>query len=88
VNAVAPHPVTNEEFTGILGHVLGRPTILPMPAFAARMALGEMAEELLLSSARVEPRKLVSSGYTFRHPELEDALREMLGRPGGDSRLA
>ncbi|MBI4469447.1 MAG: TIGR01777 family protein [Acidobacteria bacterium] len=88
VNAVAPHPVTNEEFTRILGRVLGRPAIFPMPAFAARMALGEMAEELLLSSARVEPRRLVSSGYNFRHLELEDALKDMLGRPGGNSKLA
>ena len=79
VNAVAPHPVTNAEFTRTLGRVLGRPTIFPMPAFAARLAFGEMADALLLSSQRVQPVKLQSSGFQFRHPELEGALRELLG---------
>src|SRR2546425_43795 len=74
VNAVAPRAATNREFTKTLGHVLGRPTILPMPAFAARLALGEMADALLLGSARVEPRRLLDSGYRFRFPELEGAL--------------
>ncbi len=83
VNAVAPQAVTNREFTKTLGHVLGRPTILPMPAFAARLAFGEMADELLLSSARVEPRNLLASRYVFRHPELESALRFLLGRQAG-----
>jgi len=80
VNAVAPHPVTNAEFTRTLGRVVGRPTIFPMPAFAARLAFGEMADALLLSSQRVQPVKLQSSGFQFRHPELEGALRELLGR--------
>ncbi|GIW80787.1 MAG: hypothetical protein KatS3mg105_2594 [Gemmatales bacterium] len=80
VNLVAPHPVTNYEFTKTLGRVLGRPTILPMPAFAARLAFGEMADELLLSSTRVEPKKLVGSGFLFRFPNLEGALRHLLGR--------
>lgn len=80
VNAVAPRPATNLEFTKTLGRVLGRPTIFPMPAFAARLAFGEMADELLLASARVEPAKLVSSGYRFRAPELEGALRHLLGK--------
>ena len=80
VNAVTPNPVTNQEFTRMLGRVLGRPTILPVPAFAARLALGEMANELLLSSARLEPARLLASGYTFRYPELEGALRQVLGR--------
>lgn len=79
VNAVAPHPVSNAEFTRTLGRVLGRPTIFPMPAFVARLAFGEMAEALLLSSQRVQPVKLQSSGFQFRHPELEGALRELLG---------
>ena len=80
VNMVAPNPVTNREFTAVLGKVLGRPTIFPVPAFALRLAAGEMGEELLLSSARVEPAKLKSSGYLFRHPTLEQALRSALGR--------
>lgn len=83
VNAVAPHPVTNAEFTRTLGRVLGRPTIFPMPGFAARLAFGEMADALLLSSQRVQPAKLQSSGFQFRHPELEGALRELLAEQAG-----
>lgn len=79
VNAVAPHPVTNLEFTTTLGRVLSRPTLLPMPAFVARLAFGEMADELLLASTRVEPTRLLASGYRFRYPELAGALRQMLG---------
>ena len=79
VNAVSPQAVTNREYTQALGKVLGRPTIFPMPAFAARLAFGEMADELLLSSARVEARKLLESGYTFRSPTLESILRHGLG---------
>lgn len=78
VNAVAPNPPTNREFTKMLGKVLGRPTIFPLPAFAARIALGETADELLLSSARVVPKRLQDAGYQFRHPELEEALRSIL----------
>jgi len=80
VNAVAPHPVTNREFTKILGRVLGRPTPFPVPAFAARFLFGEMADALLLASARVEPAKLLASGYRFRYPELEGALHHLLGK--------
>ena len=80
VNAVAPNPVTNLEFTKTLGRVLSRPTIFPMPAFAARLAFGEMADELLLASTRVKPARLQNSGYYFRHPRLEDALRHLLGK--------
>jgi hypothetical protein len=80
VNAVTPNPVTNSEFTRILGRVLSRPTLLPMPGFAARLALGEMADELLLASARVEPARLLATGYAFRYPELEGALRHLLGK--------
>jgi uncharacterized protein (TIGR01777 family) len=79
VNAVAPNPVTNREFTRTLGRVLRRPTVLPVPAFALRLALGEMADALLLASARVESARLVASGYVFRYPELEGALRHVLG---------
>ena len=80
VNAVAPDSVTNREFTKTLGRVLSRPSITRVPAFAARIALGEMADELLLSSTRVRPKRLLDSGYEFRHDSLEDALRHMLGR--------
>lgn len=80
VNAVAPYPVTNREFTKALGHVLGRPTIFPLPAFAARIVLGEMANELLLASARVMPDQLLASGFEFQFPELEGALRHALAK--------
>ena len=80
VNAVAPHPVTNREFTKTLGKVLRRPTVFPMPAFAARLAFGEMADALLLASARVEPRRLIETKYAFRTPKLEGALQHLLSR--------
>ena len=80
VNAVSPQPVRNSEFTAALGRVLGRPTIFPVPAFAARLAFGEMADELLLASARVEPAKLQASGFQFQHPTLDAALRHALGK--------
>jgi uncharacterized protein (TIGR01777 family) len=79
VNAVAPQAVTNAEYTRTLGRVLRRPAILPMPAFAARLAFGELANELLLSSQRAEPERLQQSGYAFAYPELEGALRHQLG---------
>ena len=78
VNAVSPAPATNIEFTKALGKVLGRPTIFPRPAFAAQLALGEMATELLLASARVVPTKLEESGFEFQYPELESALKHAL----------
>ena len=78
INVVAPHPVTNREFTKILGRVLGRPTLFSMPAFAARLAFGEMGDELLLGSTRVEPVRLLATEYQFRHPDLENALRHLL----------
>ena len=80
VNAVSPQPVTNLEFTQTLGHVLKRPTLLPLPSALARLVVGEMADELLLASARATPAKLVNAGYHFRHPQLQEALRGMLGR--------
>ena len=82
VNATAPEAVTNEVFTRTLGRVLGRPTPLPVPAFALRLVVGQMADEALLSSARVRPRKLQEFGFSFRHPHLEAALRFELGRQG------
>jgi len=81
VNAVAPNPVTNLEFTRTLGRVLGRPTIFGMPTIAARLLFGEMADEVLLASTRVEPARLLASGFRFRFPHLEGALRALLGRP-------
>lgn len=80
INLTAASPVTNREFTKTLGRVLRRPTIAPMPAFAARLAFGEMADEMLLAGARVQPAKLLASGFEHRHPELEGALRHLLGR--------
>jgi uncharacterized protein (TIGR01777 family) len=80
VNVTAPDPPTNAEYTKTLGHVLGRPTIFPLPAPAARIMLGEMADELLLASQRIEPAKLKESGYEYRYPELEGAFRHVLGR--------
>lgn len=80
VNAVAPRAVTNAEFTKTLGKVLSRPTIFPLPGFAARLVLGEMADDLLLSSARIEPARLLATGYKFHHPELEGALRGLLDK--------
>jgi hypothetical protein len=77
VNAVAPGPVTNREFTKTLGAVLGRWTIFPMPAFALRVIVGEFAK-VLLSSQRVEPRAAERSGYSFTHPALEGALHALL----------
>ena len=80
VNAVAPQQVTNEEFTKALGGVLGRPTIFAVPAFAARLAFGEVADALLMASTRVEPARLKEAGYQFKHPEIEGALRSVLGK--------
>jgi uncharacterized protein (TIGR01777 family) len=79
VNVVSPNPATNREFTAALGRALHRPTFLPVPALALRIALGEMAEEMLLSSARVLPRKLVQVGYPFRDRELVPSLGRILG---------
>ncbi len=76
VNAVGPKPVSNRDFTKTLGRVLKRPTLLPLPSFAAKIAMGEMADELLLSSARVASK----TSYEFLYPELGPALRHLLGR--------
>lgn len=78
VNTVAPEPATNYEFTKTLGRVLSRPTIFPVPAFAARLAFGEMADATLLASQRVEPLRLKETGYSFKFPQLEGALRHVL----------
>ena len=78
INAVSPTPVTNREFTKTLGRVLSRPTIFPLPAFAAKLALGEMADALLLASTRVIPSRLENANFSFAHPDLEPALRHLL----------
>lgn len=80
VNAVAPEVVRQREFASVLGRVLGRPAFLPTPAWALKLGLGEMAQELLLSSARVEPTKALALGYAYRHRSLFAALTHMLGR--------
>lgn len=84
VNVTAPEPVTNRAFTKMLGKVLARPTVLPLPEFVAKLVLGEMADEMLLSSTRVQPRRLVDAGFAFRYAQLEEALRAALG--GGAKR--
>jgi uncharacterized protein (TIGR01777 family) len=78
VNFVAPKPVTNAEFTRTLGRVLARPTFFPVPAFGVRLAFGEMADALLLSSQRVEPVVLEEKGFPFYWPTLEPALWNLL----------
>ena len=82
VNATAPNPVTNAEMTRVLGSVLHRPTLLPVPSFGPKILLGsELAQALLFTSQRVEPAVLTGHGFTFTDPTLEGALRSMLGRP-------
>lgn len=81
VNAVAPAPVTNAEFTRTLARVLSRPAVLPVPRFAPRLVLGELADALLFASKRALPERAEAEGYTFAHPTLEEGLRHALGRP-------
>lgn len=80
VNIVSPQPVTNAEFTKTLASVLSRPAFFPMPAFAARLVFGQMADELLLASQRVEPKKLLASGYPFQYSDLRKSLAAILKR--------
>jgi len=80
LNVVTSNPVRNSEFTTALAHVLHRPALFPAPAFALRLALGEMADALLLASQRVVPRRLEELGYQFIHPQLEPALASILGK--------
>ena len=78
VNAVSPNSMTNYDFTKAVGRVLHRPTLFPMPAFAAKLVLGEMADELLLASTRVTPKKLQAQGFEFHYPELVGCLEHEL----------
>jgi hypothetical protein len=80
VNAVAPQPVTNAELSRALAAALGRPAAVRLPQLAVRALLGQMGEELLLFGARIRPARLLESGYVFQFPELEGALREVVGR--------
>ena len=81
VNLVAPGATTNAEFTDVLGDVMKRPTFLPVPKFGPKLLLGgELANELLFTSTRVEPGVAASAGYQFKHPDLEGALRAALGK--------
>ena len=82
VNLTAPHPVTNREMAGAIGRALHRPSFLPAPAFALRLALGEMADAMILSGQRVLPRVAQSRGFTFRYETVDDALREIYDGSG------
>ncbi len=81
VNFTAPNPVRNSELARALGRALGRPAFVPTPPFALRLLFGEMADDVLLASARALPARLLETGYAFRQPMLEPALRDALGRP-------
>jgi uncharacterized protein (TIGR01777 family) len=81
VNAVSPNPVTNLEFSKTLARLLSRPAIFCLPAFAARLVFGKMADEVLLSSSKVAPTQLIVSGYKFAFPKLDGALRHILNKP-------
>ena len=84
LNATAPHPVTNATFTDTLGRVLGRPTLIPVPALGVKGLFGEMGQALLLNGARVVPTKAEETGFTFRYPTLEESLRFQLGKQERD----
>jgi hypothetical protein len=88
VNVVAPIPVRSGDFARALGKALRRPAFLPVPSFVLRALFGEMADEALLASARVQPSRLRAAGYSFRFPDLEEALRDLVGQGGGERRAA
>jgi uncharacterized protein (TIGR01777 family) len=85
VNATAPQPVTNRDFTRILARVLSRPALFAVPESALRLALGDMAESTILSSIRAVPARLLQAGYRFDHPDLESALRHVLQKDRRDN---
>lgn len=80
LNVAAPHPVQSSEFTATLARVLSRPGVMPLPAFAVRAMFGEMGEQVLLAGQRAVPARLEREGFRFAHPDLEPALRHVLGR--------
>jgi len=77
-NLTAPNPVRAKYFYQLLGEVLRRPVLMPMPAFILKLLLGDMARDLLLAGQKTLPKKLLGAGYQFRHSELESALRDIL----------
>jgi NAD dependent epimerase/dehydratase family enzyme len=79
VNIAAPNPVLNKDFVRTLARVLGRPALLTIPAWLILLAFGKMGREVLLSSTRVSSQKLISSGYRFRHENLAEAIKFLLG---------
>jgi len=81
VNLTSPNPVTNRELVKTLGHVLDRPAVVPLPAFAARLMFGKAADALFLASTRAVPKRLDEAGFEFSCPQLEPCLRELLDRP-------
>lgn len=80
VNLVAPNPVSNLEMARTLAKVISRPALFTIPAWLIKLVFGEMGKEVLLSSTRVSPKKILAAGYRFRHPDLEGALRHLLGK--------
>ncbi len=80
VNMVAPHPVTNAEFTKVLAQTLSRPAFVPVPAFALKILMGELADELLLSGQRVTPAMLQKHGFRFEYPELSESFHHLLSK--------
>ena len=78
VNVCSDRPVSNRDFTKVLGRVMRRPTFLPAPAFAIRLALGEMGRELLLNGAQVHPQRLLEAGFEFRYDDLEYTLSNLV----------
>ena len=82
VNGTSPNPATNREFTKTFGKVLNRPALLPMPAFVAKLAFGEMGQALMLASTRVVPKKLQDTGYQFRYSNLENAIQQAVYENG------
>ncbi|MEO1998573.1 MAG: DUF1731 domain-containing protein, partial [Planctomycetaceae bacterium] len=78
VNVVGPQSITNREFTKILGRVIGRPTVFPMPRIMGRIVLGKMVDELMIASARVLPQRLAATGFRFKCEDLETGLRAAL----------
>jgi hypothetical protein len=82
VNLTGPEPLTNRDFTRVLGKVLHRPTVLPVPGFALRVVIGEFAGEGIIAGQRVLPTVLQRTGYRFEHPTAEQALRWVIGSGG------
>jgi uncharacterized protein (TIGR01777 family) len=80
LNGTAPEPVRNADFAHALGRALHRPALLPLPAFALRLALGQLADELMLGGQRVLPEKAIETGYQFLYPTLDEALGEICGK--------